>query len=61
MAECAHHVLSCCRYLRVLAAFYIRLTCKSVECYRFLEPLLSDYRKLRYLVCSRRQTDEPAL
>lgn len=35
------------KYLRALAAFYIRLTFPAVEIYRTLEPLLSDYRKLR--------------
>lgn len=35
------------RYLRALAAFYIRLTFKSIEVYEILEPLMKDYRKLR--------------
>jgi pre-mRNA-splicing factor 38A len=35
------------KYLRALAAFYIRLTWKPVEIYQTLEPLLADYRKLR--------------
>lgn len=35
------------KYLRALAAFYVRLTSeRSEEVYRRLEPLLSDYRKL---------------
>jgi hypothetical protein len=35
------------RYLRALAAFYIRLTFKSFDVYDILEPLMKDYRKLR--------------
>ncbi|EEP78903.1 conserved hypothetical protein [Uncinocarpus reesii 1704] len=35
------------KYLRALAAFYIRLTFDPVEAYTVLEPLLSDYRKLK--------------
>ncbi|EAS31222.3 RNA binding protein [Coccidioides immitis RS] len=35
------------KYLRALAAFYIRLTFEPVEVYNVLEPLLSDYRKLK--------------
>lgn len=36
------------KYLRALAAFYIRLTSETSEAvYRTLEPLLEDYRKLR--------------
>lgn len=36
------------KYLRALAAMYIRMTFRSVEVYEILEPLLKDYRKLRY-------------
>jgi pre-mRNA-splicing factor 38A len=36
------------RYLRALAAFYVRLTFRAVDVYEILEPLLKDYRKLRY-------------
>jgi pre-mRNA-splicing factor 38A len=36
------------KYLRVLGAFYLRLTCKAEEIYRYLEPLYNDYRKLAY-------------
>ena len=36
------------RYLRALAAIYIRMTFRAVEVYEVLEPLLKDYRKLRY-------------
>lgn len=35
------------KYLRVLAAFYVRLTFEPKEIYKTLEPLLEDYRKLR--------------
>ncbi|KAJ9190668.1 hypothetical protein DTO166G4_445 [Paecilomyces variotii] len=35
------------KYLRALAAFYIRLTFDPVDIYKSLEPLLLDYRKLR--------------
>lgn len=36
------------RYLRALAAFYIRMTFRAVDVYELLEPLLKDFRKLRY-------------
>jgi len=36
------------KYLRALAAIYIRMTFRAVEVYEVLEPLLKDYRKLRY-------------
>ena len=36
------------KYLRALAAFYIRLTWEPVEIYQTLEPLLSDHRKLKH-------------
>ncbi|EFR00976.1 pre-mRNA-splicing factor 38A [Nannizzia gypsea CBS 118893] len=35
------------KYLRALAAFYVRLTFEPVEIYKTLEPLLTDYRKLK--------------
>jgi pre-mRNA-splicing factor 38A len=35
------------KYLRALAAFYLRLTFDGVEVYRVLEPFLEDKRKLR--------------
>ena len=35
------------KYLSALAAFYVRLTFDPVDVYTTLEPLLSDYRKLR--------------
>ncbi|PSN73988.1 PRP38-domain-containing protein [Corynespora cassiicola Philippines] len=40
------------KYLRCLAAFYIRLAWEPVEIYKTLEPLLTDYRKIK-----RRTTD----
>ncbi|KAH8915887.1 PRP38-domain-containing protein [Atractiella rhizophila] len=36
------------KYLRALAVFYIRLTFSPLEVYQTLEPLLNDYRKIRY-------------
>ncbi|TFY64193.1 hypothetical protein EVJ58_g2788 [Rhodofomes roseus] len=36
------------KYLRALATMYIRMAFRSVEVYEILEPLLKDYRKLRY-------------
>ncbi|KAI0736906.1 PRP38-domain-containing protein [Fomitopsis betulina] len=36
------------KYLRALAIMYIRMTFRSVDVYEILEPLLKDYRKLRY-------------
>ena len=35
------------RYLRALAAMYVRMTFRAVEVYDLLEPLLKDFRKLR--------------
>ncbi|KAF1968467.1 PRP38-domain-containing protein [Bimuria novae-zelandiae CBS 107.79] len=35
------------KYLRVLAAFHIRLTWEPAQVYKTLEPLLLDYRKVR--------------
>ncbi|KAK9760998.1 hypothetical protein K7432_014452 [Basidiobolus ranarum] len=40
------------KYLRSLAAFYFRLVGSSKEIYEYLEPLLLDYRKLRYRTTS---------
>ena len=31
-----------------MGAFYMRLVGTAVECYRYLEPLLNDYRKIRF-------------
>ncbi|BEJ13765.1 hypothetical protein CspHIS471_0309390 [Cutaneotrichosporon sp. HIS471] len=36
------------KYLRALAVMYIRLTFRSMEVFEMLEPLMKDYRKLRY-------------
>ncbi|CDO74729.1 hypothetical protein BN946_scf184593.g11 [Trametes cinnabarina] len=36
------------KYLRALAAMYIRMTFRPAEVYEILEPLLKDYRKLRH-------------
>lgn len=35
------------RYVRVLGAFYMRLTGTVTDVYQYLEPLYNDYRKLR--------------
>lgn len=35
------------KYLRCLAAFYIRLAWEPVDIYKTLEPLLTDYRKIK--------------
>nr|GEV65467.1 pre-mRNA-splicing factor 38 [Tanacetum cinerariifolium] len=35
------------KYVRVLGAFYLRLTGMDIDVYRYLEPLYNDYRKLR--------------
>lgn len=35
------------RYVRALGATYMRLTGSSLDCYKYLEPLYLDYRKLR--------------
>jgi len=36
------------KYVRLLGAFYLRLTGRPMEVYQYLEPLLNDYRKIRY-------------
>lgn len=36
------------KYLRAVAAMYVRLTFTSLEVYEILEPLLNDYSKLRF-------------
>ncbi|CAO3642400.1 unnamed protein product [Cunninghamella blakesleeana] len=38
------------KYLRALAAFYLRIVGQSKEIYQYLEPLLNDYRKLKFRV-----------
>lgn len=35
------------KYVRALGAFYMRLVGTSLDCYKYLEPLTNDYRKLR--------------
>lgn len=35
------------KYVRALGAFYLRLTATAVDCYKYLEPLYNDYRKVR--------------
>lgn len=35
------------KYVRALGALYMRLVGSSIECYKYLEPLLNDSRKLR--------------
>ena len=40
-------IVWCERYMRALAAMYVRMTFQAVEVYEVLEPLLKDYRKLR--------------
>lgn len=47
VAETDQTKLGYFKYLRALAAFYIRLAWEPVEVYKTLEPLLADYRKLK--------------
>ncbi|GKE13571.1 pre-mRNA-splicing factor 38 [Tanacetum coccineum] len=35
------------KYVRILGAFYLRLTGTDIDVYRYLEPLYNDYRNLR--------------
>jgi len=35
------------KYVRALGAYYLRITGTSIDCYKYLEPLLNDYRKIR--------------
>lgn len=35
------------RYVRALGAMYMRLTGTAMDCYKYLEPLYYDYRKMR--------------
>lgn len=44
-----------CRYVRVLGAFYLRLTGTDIDVYRYLEPLYNDYRKLRLKLADGRE------
>jgi pre-mRNA-splicing factor 38A len=36
------------RYVRLLAAFYLRLVGAPLDIYQYLEPLLNDYRRVRF-------------
>uniref|UniRef100_A0A8C4WYU4 Pre-mRNA-splicing factor 38B n=1 Tax=Eptatretus burgeri TaxID=7764 RepID=A0A8C4WYU4_EPTBU len=36
-----------CRYVRLLGAIYMRLTGTSIDCFKYLEPLYNDYRKIK--------------
>lgn len=36
------------KYLRAVAAMYVRLTFPAIDVYEILEPMLNDYRKLRW-------------
>ncbi|CAN8287069.1 unnamed protein product [Cochlearia groenlandica] len=38
------------KYVRILGAFYLRLTGSDVDVYRYLEPLYNDYRKVRQML-----------
>ncbi|KAM9793965.1 pre-mRNA-splicing factor 38A [Syngnathus typhle] len=35
------------KYVRLLGAMYMRLTGTTVDCYKYLEPLYNDYRKIK--------------
>jgi pre-mRNA-splicing factor 38A len=35
------------RYVRALGAYYLRLVGSAIDCYKYLEPLYNDYRKIR--------------
>uniref|UniRef100_A0A8C5D859 Pre-mRNA-splicing factor 38A n=1 Tax=Gouania willdenowi TaxID=441366 RepID=A0A8C5D859_GOUWI len=35
------------KYVRLLGAMYMRLTGAAVDCYKYLEPLYNDYRKIK--------------
>jgi pre-mRNA-splicing factor 38A len=35
------------RYVRALGAFYMRLTGTAPDCYKYLELLYNDYRKMK--------------
>uniref|UniRef100_A0A1X7TZJ9 Pre-mRNA-splicing factor 38 n=1 Tax=Amphimedon queenslandica TaxID=400682 RepID=A0A1X7TZJ9_AMPQE len=38
----------CSKYVRALGALYLRIVGTSVECYKYLEPLYNEYRKIKY-------------
>ena len=42
------YVVTIFRYVRALGALYLRIVGTSVECYKYLEPLYNDYRKIKY-------------
>ncbi|XP_042526234.1 pre-mRNA-splicing factor 38A-like [Dipodomys spectabilis] len=35
------------KYVRMLGALYLRLTGSAIDCYKYLEPLYNDYRKIK--------------
>jgi len=35
------------KYVRALGAYYMRITGTALDCYKYLEPLYNDYRKIR--------------
>ncbi|XP_060090997.1 pre-mRNA-splicing factor 38A-like [Heteronotia binoei] len=35
------------KYVRLLGALYMRLTGTAIDCYKYLEPLYNDYRKIK--------------
>ncbi|NXS16822.1 PR38A factor, partial [Mystacornis crossleyi] len=35
------------KYVRMLGALYLRLTGTAIDCYKYLEPLYNDYRKIK--------------
>ncbi|GCC25507.1 pre-mRNA-splicing factor 38A [Chiloscyllium punctatum] len=35
------------KYVRLLGALYMRLTGSAIDCYKYLEPLYNDYRKVK--------------
>ncbi|NXI03599.1 PR38A factor, partial [Pachycephala philippinensis] len=36
------------KYVRMLGALYMRLTGTAIDCYKYLEPLYNDYRKVKH-------------
>ncbi|NWT81442.1 PR38A factor, partial [Lanius ludovicianus] len=36
------------KYVQMLGALYLRLTGTAIDCYKYLEPLYNDYRKIKY-------------
>jgi pre-mRNA-splicing factor 38A len=37
------------KYVRALGTIYMRIVGSSIDCYKYLEPLLNDYRKLKMM------------